>query len=202
MPYEVNDVLHLQFEQDYLGANIMNSLWYRVKQIVSGQIVPAVLDSLLTQLIVIIKQLQATTLTHYQQVVVNLSDGLTTDKFNIVRFGDDTTGEEVASFIALGYKKQVSSKLTRPGSLRIAGLREDSVIGNAFPPSVLTAILAIGNSLSGDKSANDGGANSAIFEPVVVGRLPNGTFDLTKVNPVIGFGVPRLTTQNSRKIFS
>jgi len=126
----------------------------------------------------------------------NLSDE---DEFTVlpVNIAGSVTGTAVMPpFVALGLKKDISTRTTRPGSIRIPGITEADVTGGVWDNFGASTIIAA--ALNNSLFLVDGPVSQTLV-PVVVGRSPNGDFDLSRINQVTSFGNPRVTTQNSRK---
>jgi len=198
MPYQLDDVIQIDFYQEYLAQSVINSLFYKITQIIAGAITDAVIDSICGAIVAWLKDLQSSNLSHIGQTVYNLTDGITTNNFVNTAIGAATTGDDLAAFIAVGMKKSVLTRITRPGAIRIAGIKESSVVGNLLTAGAVTAFETVGNLLGNNVNGSDSG-NTVVFTPVVVGRNIDGSFNLAKVNVLADVGLPRLTTQNSRK---
>lgn len=198
MPFLPQDIVKIELRQEYLGEEIVNTIFYRIAEVVAGAVVQTVWNTLIDALLDAIEALQSTSLSHVEQVVDNLTDGVSTALITDTRNGT-SSGLDVAAFVAAGWKKSVDSKITRPGSFRLAGLIESQIEGNNLTSTMTSACETAGLFLGGTQIVDDGTGNIVTFEPVVVGRALDGSFDLARINSISTFNLPRLTTQNSRK---
>lgn len=200
MGYSLDDIIQVDYYQDYLEQGVLNSLFYKIVTIAAGAVTEALLNAFCDLVINWIKDLQSSDLTHVGQTVYNLSDGLTVSNFTTVVAGTVTTSDNMASYVAVGMKKSVSSRITRPGSIRITGIKESSVVGNFLTTGAASAFDSVGALLGAPINVVNGG-NDVTFQPVVVGRNADGSFNLAKINYIVDIGLPRLTSQNSRKFW-
>lgn len=199
MPWVVDDVMLIEVKQNYLEQGLVNTLFYRIVDIVGTAITNALLDLLASALVDFIRPAQNNDLEHVEQIITNLTDGLSQHIATVSRVGEITANEPAASFLAVGMKKAVSSRITRPGSIRIAGLIESQFTGNTLGPLYVDIAEAVGETLRDTVIINDQAGTVATFNPVIVGRNTDGSFDITRINDISSIALPRLTTQNSRK---
>lgn len=116
--------------------------------------------------------------------------------------GADGATTAVASFAAVSVRLFGETAVTRSGWKRIPGLTEDGLISGALNPGTLTAFQNwADDSLQLPVMAPAGTGADATLIPVIVGRNPDGSYNLSAVNPVASAVVQsNLTTQNTRKI--
>lgn len=199
MPWLVNDIIFIEVKQEYLEQSLVNTLFYKIVDIVGTAIVNALLELLAEAIVDFITPAQNSNLDHIEQVMSNLTDGISQHVATYAVSGDRAPTLIAASFFAAGMKKSVSSRVTRPGSIRIAGLVEADLSENDLVGTFVTTCLAVGVDLAATVVIDDGQGSVASFNPVIVGRDEFGAFDLARVNDITSVAQPRLTTQNSRK---
>lgn len=199
MPYNAGDIVKIELHQLYEEQGLINSLFYKIAEIVAGAVVQKVWDDLIASIISVLRTIQSGSLDHTEQVIYNLTDGVSIDNVNDTRSGLDIVGQNSPSFVSIGLKKVVDTRVTRPGAIRIAGIKQDNYNGNILEASFLADCNTVGDFLGDTQTIDDGAGNIVTFEPVVIGRTLTGAYDLTKINPVFTFALPRITTQNSRK---
>jgi hypothetical protein len=199
MAWDVDDIISIELRQDYLEQGLVNILFYKIIDIVGTAITNALLDLLVEAITDFITPSQNADLEHIEQIVNNLSDGVSQYLATYNVPGELPANDVVASFFAAGLKKSVSTRITRPGSIRIAGLREAGIEANSLAAAYLAIVDLTAVDLGSTVIINDQAGTVATFNPVVVGRNPDGSFDVARINDITSFGLARLTTQNSRK---
>lgn len=111
----------------------------------------------------------------------------------------------VSSAVAGAIALRVSTKLTRPGSKRIAGITESQVQDNTWTPDgTLQTLLevALGSFIS---TFDVDPSNAVACSPVVVGRFPitdpdAGKIDISRFQLISGVDIKsNVTTQTSRR---
>ena len=107
------------------------------------------------------------------------------------------SGDPLPPFMALTLSKAVNSRITRPGSIRVPGMSETSITNGVWTNGQLSGRLAV--AFRTDLVEQSGAPFPFSATPVIVGRNPDGSFDLTRINEVVDFGSPKISTQNSRK---
>lgn len=199
MAWDTNDIILINVRQDYLEQSLTNTLFYKVIEITAGLITEAVLDALAKFIVDSLTQIQQNVLTHIEQVFDNLTDGVSQYVSTYFKVGDGSDPDILASFMAIGMKKAVATRVTRPGSIRIAGIGETAASGNSLTGAAATLAVEIGVDLASLTIIDDLGGNIAVFQPIVVGRNVDGSFNLAAINDITSMAFPTLTTQNSRK---
>lgn len=200
MSWENEHIVSGTLNQSILGKTAINKLFYKIVARTVDIIIEEMLLLLAEVLVTSITSVQSTSLFHSTQNWLDETDGLGSLITSFGRAGVITATEDLPTANAYGMTKAVGSRLTRPGSLRIAGVTEVGAVGNTLNPATIILLDAIGEVLDDTKIIIDSGGNSMTFEPVVVGRLPSGALDLTKVQPILAVSSPRLTTQVSRRV--
>lgn len=199
MAWNVDDVIAIELKQDYIEQSIVNILFYKIVDIVGGIILNELLDLLAETIVDFITPAQNDELDHVEQIINNLTDEISQHLATYSASGAASATNLAASFLAVGLKKGVSSRITRPGAIRIAGLNEGNFVGNELEAGYISTVNGVAVDLGSTLIINDGEGTVATFNPVIVGRNPDGSFDTSRINDVTSFGLPRLTTQSSRK---
>ena len=199
MPFLTGDIMKAEVKQEYYEQSMLNTLFWRIVEVTAGVIAQSILDALSKFVVDQMAIMQSNNLQHVEQVYDNLTDQVSQLVTTYSITGQAGTTESLASFYAIGMKKVVASRITRPGSIRISGVLETSVDGNSLTAGAVITADAIGVQLAAVTIIDDGAGNIAVFQPVVVGRGLLGVFDLTRINDISAITFPRPTTQNSRK---
>lgn len=199
MPYLPDDILKITLFQQYLGQEVINTLFYKISTVSGPDPDQTYWDFLSNELIDQFVPCQSGALLHYRQLYENLTDGVTFDESFESVAGQLVAGEAGPSFLAVNMTKTGFSKITRKGSIRIAGIGESAFNGNALEPIILTPLDTLGNYLESFQTWQFGMGAALSVQPIIVGRLPTGGFDLARINAIDGIGNPKLSTQNSRK---
>ena len=129
---------------------------------------------------------------------IRLNNLTNTQEFGIkaINLPGSSSGDPLPTFVALGLKKSVSTRLTRPGSIRFAGIAEADIAGGVWTNTAKSNGLA---AVVAKDWIVDSGVDSGLFKPIIVGRNTDGSFNTSVFNNVTSVGQPRVTTQNSRK---
>lgn len=199
MAWTLDDTLLITLKQRYLEQEIVNALTYVITFTGVGPDMPDIFTQFAAELTTQLATVQCDLVHHYEQRFDNITDILDFYVADITKNGDLASLEPAASFIAIGMKKAVNFKITRPGSIRIVGLTEAHMFGNSLTPDMQGWAETLGNYLGSVRTFVDSFAVQVSFTPVVVGRDEFGHFDLLRRNIVEDVISPRLTTQNSRK---
>lgn len=194
----VGDILRINGCQSMFGQQICNTFYYVVGLWTGNSSLSDVANAFTTEVIVPLKTVQSSSLTWDTIQIDNITNGVEFYERAIDIQGDGQGSPALPSYVALTAKLGRSSKITRNGSKRIAGLKEDDVSGNDVVLSqgeIDNIIGALEVSLAdGDPPAN------YEMSPVIVGRNSNGTYDLGRVNNVSSVQLNQfISTQNSRK---
>lgn len=195
-----NDVLRLTDHQYQEDQQVLNVYFYRAKAIIGNVAAIDLITIWRTIVLTAVLKIQHSDLYHYKQIVDNLTDPLEFAEFGEIINGEVITGEAAPVFNAIGYDLLRTTKATRKGSKRFGGVPDDLIIGSVID-SDYTAFGLLQTALALDLDFEGIPPADAIFEPVIVGRLPDGHYDLTRISVVSG-AQARLpvTSQVSRKI--
>lgn len=115
-------------------------------------------------------------------------------------FAGTDTGDTMPSFVAYSVRLFGETAITRSGWKRIPGVPEAFISDGEVVAATMTAFDAwVAASLVAPVSSEVPG--DFLLEPVIVGRNPDGSLNLTAINPIAsGKTQPRVSTQNTRKV--
>jgi hypothetical protein len=194
---QVNDVVRIKMCAEMFGQEICNVFYYLVSVWTGNADFDDVANSFLGNVRDPIQALQDEDLTYQELVIDNVTNGVDFLILPLTGSGTRTNVEALPSFNALTFGLVRTTKLTRNGSKRLGGFSEDQISGNDVTMSG-AAQAQLKNALSAflqDQSP----AVEYQLKPIIVGRNPNGSLDLTRINLVSGITNPTVSTQNSRK---
>lgn len=201
MAWDNGDVFSIDLKQSYLGSDMINKIFYRIVSQVGPIIIEELLNAIAVILVDAFTQLQVDQLNHTEQVFQNVSNNVDFHISTYTKAGDVLSVDVAPSFMAVGFRKNVTTRLTRPGQMRLSGLNEDISVGNNINPAALPALGLLGVALSTDINVVDSGGGSMLVEPVVIGKIPGTSdYDLARVQRPSSFAPISITTQNSRKV--
>lgn len=198
MGYLPGDIISVTLEAELHDQVVINKLHYLIVTFGASADVETLLDLIQSVLINNFIPVQSADLTWKKMRIDNLTDLLSFDNRTISTPGL-LVGAAGPSFIAGRFVKLVSSKSTRPGALRLAGITEDTISGQDWivdSGDRVTAGLALGLTL--DNAVNPPGEINAI--PIIARKTSDGPPPIYTANQVTGTGAsPILTSQVSRK---
>ena len=127
----VGDILRITDCQKLFGQDVCNILYYVVSAWTGNLTLEDVIDPFIDTFISGIRTRQNPALAHVNIVVDNLTDGNSFAERSVNIVGaNPTASEPQPSFVAFSVTKKRSSKITRSGSIRIAGVSEGDTDGN------------------------------------------------------------------------
>lgn len=191
------DVIRIEWCGNFLGADFCTGFYYRLvggtglTSVTPTEFMEGHRDLFMSTLVDDVSDELTWTEIKYQ----NLSE---TDEFGVlpVSISGTRNTDPAPVFVALGLKKGVSTKLTRPGSVRFPGIMEADITGGVWSnTNVSNAFISVVES-NFTVTLPDKDWDAV---PVVVGRNAAGEYDLLRINTITSVGNPRVTTQNSRK---
>lgn len=202
---QIGDILRLTLNGTYLGQQVRNVFFYEVAVGSTGGLaIGGFVDEWETDFQTRVADYLNPLYTADNVLVENLTDGLQFENVSVDIEGG-LAGTAMPSFVSMSVRQNRSSKLTRNGYKRYAGLSEETVTVNSvgFSQGVRDIIAAFHSGFL-QYLDYDGNGNDYILENVIVGRTKNaqGVYevDLNRVNPVFTALVQDLvTTQNTRK---
>ena len=160
--------------------------------------IETLLDSLETNIVDLLINMQSESLTYVELRIDNLTDTITFDVRSLSQIGANASESE-PSYVAGGFRKFVSTKITRPGSMRVAGIPETDVINNNWTGAQLAKdnfALALAASVSNGLT----GTTAIEIAPVIARQLTPGPPATFVTNAVSGADWSlSITSQVSRK---
>lgn len=202
---QVGDILRYTFKGTYLGQEIINVFFWRIKETDDNNVsLFATCDEISAQFRSQVLNLLSEKLNYTSIEVDNLTDGL-----EYAEYGMDISGTSLAdampSYVCLGVKLNRLSKVTRNGSKRFCGVTENKATDNIhlYAPAEVSGVQSFCGAVR-VLADYDGTTHFVQLEPVIVGRTKNASgvyeLDLSRVNTVVSASVKtNLTTQNTRK---
>lgn len=188
------DVIEFVDEQVLAGQTILNIYHYVIDgtDVTESNIVSA-LKSLLVDKVCVI---QSTSLEHVKMTLRNLTDGVSLyEETYSTPYTGLRSGEYLPSFAAWAFKLNRSSRATRNGQKRIAGVAEGDIQGDspaaAFVAELNTAAGYIGGSMLI--------GSDTTLTPTIVRKDAFG--GVAVANNVLNATFSRISTQNSRKVY-
>lgn len=199
MAWDIGDIISIQLKQTALGQEMANKLFFEIVTKDVGAIESECLSDVAEDLVNDMTLIQTPGVTHYEQVFLNESNGIDVFVHNYNTPGTASGANPAPSFLAIGYKKNVATRVTRPGSMRVGGVFEEAIEANAIAASWQTVVNNVGVFMGAVQDGVDSGTNHMTFQPVVVQRLPSGAVNPSVYQDVTSIANAKPTTQNSRK---
>lgn len=197
MALNTGDIIQLIDRQLYLGQIVLNIYHYKVD--VGNGILSelALLTDWALNKLPIILQVQDQQMVHTELRADNLTDGISFATLAVAQ-GGALAGAGTPSSIAIGWRFNVTTKVTRPGGKRIGGITEGQTDGNTL------IIDPVDKGLLEDTFFDimDIGVppGTVVLNNVVVGRDEFGHLDLARTQRVSsGLIASDVTTQASRR---
>jgi hypothetical protein len=196
----VDDIIQVTLRGTLYGQRVLNVFHYKVTDVTGAVDYDLIAGTCLSKLTSDITPIQVSAMTWERCDLDNLTDGLSfgsaTGTFNGV-----LATEGFAPFAAWYFRLNRSTKLTRSGGKRIAGVPENEVSnGTAESSFIPTLAVAAGEMLLPiNWNFLSAPVGSGSMELGILGRNPDGTFDLSRFNGVSGIEYVSVSTQNSRK---
>jgi len=200
------DVFQLIDHQQMDGQSVENVYFYRQDGIFAGNAAEGLVASWIDQILPGITGFQADNVVHVEISAKNLFNEAESHSELISTPGDDTGGQALPIFNAVGYRLVGDNSAVRDGSKRYAGLTEgaqtDGVIDSG---TVLTTLAALALLLVDPLAV---GLDLDFFFPVVVKRLlvgssyelPTNAGDAVLSTIIDALFNVEVTSQTSRKI--
>lgn len=194
MPIPTGGLLKVRLLQNYVGQNLENVYYYWNQANSEPASFVALGADFNLKIVDTIALLQDTGLI-FQSVVMSTVLGTLPDlPISPTTATGALTGEDTTSFLAFAFRLNRTTKETRNGSKRYAGLTETNVIGNFVTPAFETLMDTFTTQLA---LAIDSGV--ALYDPVIFSP-PNLTHTGNLVNIIdSATKFSTITTQRSRK---
>lgn len=194
----VGDIIRVVSCGNLLGEDFCNVFYYIVKIWTGNVTVEDVKTRFIATVIDEMLAVQVDNLTMTNCNVDNLNDPNEYWEATFARLGE-ALGNPMPAFVAVGVQLLRTTKDTRHGSKRIAGVYEAMFTEGEFTPTQ-AFIDAVELACSSSLLEDDEGGNEFDLGPVIVGTDPiTGLPDPNRTNLVKSALVRRVTTQSSRK---
>ena len=192
----VLDVVEIVLEAEQFEQDVRNVFHYFIAATVGLTNILEALQAFIDEVVPTIIAVSGDTVHFTQARIKNLTDP---DEFGLIEIDDNGTqsGDQYAGFVACGITLNPNSGATRPGSKRMAGVRESDALDG-----VLTGGgLALWDDLEPVFVASIGDTPDWGLIPIILGRLDDGGYDLSRDSGILSATVKsQLTSQTSRKI--
>lgn len=196
----VGDVIRIKACQEIFGQAICNVFYYLVATWTGNADLGNVLDEFLATVVGPVKTMQTPDLSYRNLRADNITNDLDFAELDGNWTGTYASSETQAPFIACGFRLSRTTKLTRPGAKRISGIAEEICNDGVVDPEA-ALFDDVKDALMATLPINSPGAGDGVLAPVIVGRNIDGSYDLSRLNPITGAVVqPNVTSQNSRKV--
>lgn len=196
----VNDIIRIRDCQSMFGQTLCNVFYYVVQAWTGNSTLLDVLTEYQQQVVSKFQPLQTPDLIHVNLRADNVTNDLDFAEKAISDGGTYTDSISLPVFVAIGYKLTRSTKLTRPGAKRVAGISETLATDGQINP-VASVVDNLGVAFAQVLTIDAPVTNSGSLAPVIVGRQVDGSLDLTRTNLILsGEAQVELTSQVSRKV--
>lgn len=198
-----NPIFEIKLKQFYLQRNVLNVFHYRAIE-GTAPTASAVANSFELQKVDAIISIQNSGLEHTAIEVIELTAVDNFIEVGLTGVIGELTGTSMAAFFASSFRYLRTTRETRGGWKRFAGLTEEVIDGNDFVATFETAAAAVATELAANMPVGILNLRPIILSPrytalPVVNPLP---VDEWVYNDVAGVQfVDRVTTQNTRKGF-
>lgn len=179
--------------QTLFGQQVLNVYRYDTD---AGGTAPELGGVFSTDVIAPIRDIQSLALVHTRLEVINLDDE--EDWYEVITsLAGTQSGDTLPSFVAFYFKLARTSRSTRPGAKRIAGVLESWQTNGAPTGGSPTAIAAVEDAIAA--TLNDGTVD---YVPVIQGWSlgEDNQYFRDGSNPIQSAELISITTQNSRKV--
>lgn len=198
MGWAVNDVVRVKLRATYLAEEIQNILTYNIVTFGVSADIDTLLDVIETQLIDNLMNIVSDAMNWNLIRLDNETDKITFAE-RIIDVDGILVEAPMPSYVAGGFVKSVSTKVTRPGSMRLAGIVENKVVQNAWTPNT-TNIALVETALETILDNGLTSLNKIVLKPIVARETAAGPPAVHLKNDVTAVTHKALiTTQNSRK---
>jgi len=191
--------------QTYIGQPCINTFWYRTAN--ANVVVASAISAAFQTAVSVARRAISNTFWSSDSLEVEQVNSLSNfGEFTSYGAGTYTTGstEAVAQFIAAPLRLLRTTKETRSGWKRLAGLSEGQLAGETLTVAMLALMQTYADLLEAPLSAG-GETHFPVIVRIVKTGVPPEPVDPTLwiYNPVSAVvPVDRVTTQNSRKFYS
>lgn len=203
MAISEGDILLIGDHQVCLGKNFLNTYTYRATAVLPELTYNRVALRFEAAIIEVVDDVQSVDLLHERISIDNLSNGLDEYTLDIADVGVQPQPVNDLS-TAISFTLRRSSKLTRNGGKRIGGLTDGTFNQNVMDVLFQAECDSIATNMASALFVTVTGIGTVgILEPVIVGRFPDNSYDLSRINDVAGVTYHiGASTQVSRKVLS
>lgn len=195
-----NDILEIKLCQEMLGQEVCVVFGLRVDVTAGGISLEDLLEEISIDLGALMNAFQSGFVSNKEVRGLNLTTGLL--EAVVPWPGSGTVGGQVLpSFVAASIKLNRTTRITRPGGKRLAGIAEEMQDQGILNLDAFNKMQDVADWFGDSHDYLTPLGGTATVTPVIIGRGADGAYDLSRIN-VISSGVARgrLTTQNSRKV--
>jgi len=198
----LNDILEIIHVQVIDGEEILNRYNYQVILQEAPSEIEVLLDDFKTNVIPLIQAIQTSNVDYVELRGQNLTNGVEIGTVSLSGMSGLRSGGLASNQTAMALRLNRVTKVTKNGAKRYAGLSETDLVTNGLSSGLQTAMGELGDQLllglEFESPTNE--RTEAAF--VIVGTLPSGGYDLTRVNGIGSISaLNRVSSQNTRKAY-
>lgn len=197
MALALNDIVQIKASGSYLGTTALNVFFYQVIELGIGTDLTDVLEVFGGDVISTVQEIQHNAFVWNEYSAANLTNELDIASITVSDAGA-IGGEAMPPFVAINFRLTRETRLTRNGSKRFGGMAEAFVNYNTWATGYDAAVAAVGVALESNLDV-EGESSITRLKPVIVGRNPDGSLNLSAVNNIIEGIATKITSQVSRK---
>lgn len=199
MTIGIGNMIRIQDCQTLFDQSLCNIFYYIVKVWTGNADMADILDAFEADMINVIKDLQTPSIVHDHLRGDDLTDEVTFFEQDPNIAGIYAVGDTLPTLVAAAFRLNRTTKITRPGQKRIAGLSENLMELNKFLTTT-AGFPAAEVAMAADLVVNTPSAGDGVLSPVIIGRNLDGTLDLSRYSEVSSASaVPNVSSQVSRK---
>jgi len=190
----VNDVLELTLYQRYLGTvEVRNVLHYVVSSVTTGD-EGSLATAFNLDVLPLLLDVQHTGLSHYKQVVANITDGIGLSEIDLIPDQPGVlAGELEPPFVCYAFRKNRLTRQTRSGQVRFAGVPEGAVNNGLAGVLVRDDLDELAEALG--STISDGLGNT--FSPAIIRKTATGGVAI--INGIVNVEYVSISSQVTRK---
>lgn len=199
MAIGLGDVLEIRMTSSCLGQGVLNVWHYFVQSLVGDPPIYAdFIQEFVENVILPLAEIQNEGYRWLGSTTLNLNGDpdIWQETYSIAGQG---TSQALPPFFAASFRYNRETTITRNGYKRISGMGEGSITDGSwtFDPTALALVI---QGMEEVITITSGGA-SCSFQPCILGRNPDGSYDFTRIGTAQNVVLqPNPTTQNTRKI--
>jgi hypothetical protein len=186
------NIYQVKVHQRLLSQDLMNVFYY--EQVTAAGDATELAETVDNEIVDLMLPIQVDDLEHFGVEVINLDDLTDFFTLNVNKFGSTGATESLPSFVAYAFRLNRTTRETRNGAKRIAGVPEGAVNGNTVVAPFVAPAVTLANAMGAELTA---AVTLNRYKPVIHRRgsatLPDATNDVASCT-FLG-----VSTQNSRK---